>query len=219
MQKTLDFLRKLKKNNNKNWFEAHRGEYQEALREFSACVEAIIAEIKQFDPSIKNVAPGDCLFRIYRDVRFARDKSPYKTNFGAFIKAGGRSSPGAGYYLHLEPGSSMLGGGIYMPPVPVLTKIRKAILADAAPLKKILESKEFRKQFGGMDDSEKLKNPPRGIDKDHPDVELLKHKHFTVMRKFSDQTVLGPSFLSDCKSVFRCMLPFNRYLNDAIQIA
>src|SRR5690606_2259197 len=134
----------------------------------------------------------DCIFRIYRDIRFSKDKTPYKTHFGAGINPGGRKSVIAGYYLHAEPGASFAAGGVWNPEPSVLQSIRQEIDYQPAPLIKILRSQGFRKYFSGLDEEGKLKAVPRGYDKTHPQIELLKHRHFIVSRPLSDALLTGP---------------------------
>ncbi len=216
MQATLKFLKNLKENNDKVWFGNHKDEYLKVAEEFLFLTELLISKIEKFDKSIKGISAKNCIFRIYRDVRFAKDKSPFKTNFGAFIKQGGKNSPGAGYYIHIEPEKSMLGGGIYMPPSDVLFKIRNSILKDSKPLKKILKDKEFQKTFGEIYKEDKLKTAPRGIPKDHPDLDLLTHKHYTIVKTLSDKEVTSKNFTRDAEETFNLMRPFNFYLNSII---
>ena len=149
MDAVLRFLRKLKKNNNKPWFEANRNGYTEAKQEVETFLEGLIASYGKTDDAISRLTPKDCMFRINRDVRFSKDKSPYKTNFGAFINPGGKKSTLAGYYLHIEPGASFAGGGLWMPMPAELAKIRQEIDYNLPEFTAILgASSSFKKQFG-----------------------------------------------------------------------
>jgi len=212
---TLEFLTKLAKNNNRNWFQKNRGLYDDSRDNVLAVTHFLIGEIAKFDSSVIGVDEKDCLFRIYRDSRFSNDKTPYKTNFGAFIRSGGRTAAGAGYYFHVEPGASMTGGGIYMPPAAELLAIRKTIAKNSAEFEKIIEDGKFTRRFGGLTD-ERLKTAPRGFPKDHPAIEHLKWKHFIVSRNYGDRDVLSPRFLDSCLEDFMTMAVFNDYLNHAI---
>ena len=213
---TLEFLAKLARNNNRTWFQKNRALYEAARDNILEVTRFLIGEIAKFDGSIIGVEEKDCLFRIFRDARFSKDKSPYKTNFGAFIKSGGRSTAGAGYYFHVEPGNSMTAGGIYMPPAPELLAIRRAIAKAPAPFEKILLDKKFSRRFGGLSD-ERLKTAPKGFPKDHPAIEHLKWKHYIVFRNYPDRDVLSPRFLDRCLEDFFLMAPLNEYLNRAIR--
>ncbi len=211
-RETLEFLRKLARNNNRAWFAKNRPLYEAARENVLDATMYLIGEIAKFDESVQGVGPDECLYRIFKDTRFSRDKSPYKTNFGSFIKSGGRSIPGAGYYLHLSPGDSFVSGGIYMPPAQQLLAIRNSIARNSRPLKKILAARDFIKEFGSLD-CEALKTAPKGFPRDHPDIELLKFKHYFVYRELSDREVLSRDFLKKCVHSFMILSPFVRYLN------
>lgn len=212
---TLEFLVKLAKNNNRTWFQKNRALYEEARDNILEVTRFLIGEIAKFDSSIMGVEEKDCLFRIFRDARFSKDKSPYKTNFGAFIKSGGRSTAGAGYYFHVEPGNSMTAGGIYMPPAPELLAIRRAIAKRPVEFEKIIFEKKFTRRFGGLSD-ERLKTAPKGFPRDHPAIEHLKWKHYIVFRNYPDRDVVSPRYLDRCLDDFLAMAPLNEYLNRVI---
>ncbi len=216
MKQILKFLNELKSNNDKTWFLAHKKDYEGAIEDFRLFTDMMISKVEEFDKSVKGVSAKNCVFRIYRDVRFSKDKSPYKTNFGAFIKGGGKNEARAGYYVHIEPGMSMLGGGIYMPPNDALLKIRKEIAKDSRPLKKILNEKKFKEAFVEIYDDEKLKTAPKGFSKDHPDIDLLCFKNYTVIQKLKDSEVTSTNFPEICAKSFKIMKPFNQYLNSII---
>ncbi len=209
---TLEFLAKLAKNNNRTWFTKNRAEYEAARDNILEVTRFFIGEIAKFDSSIIGVEEKDCLFRIFRDARFSKDKSPYKTNFGAFIKSGGRRTPGAGYYFHVEPGGSMTAGGIYMPPSAELLAIRKAIARKPGEFENLISDAKFTRRFGGLA-GERLKTAPKGFPKDHPAIEHLKWKHYTMMRNYSDRDVLSPKYPDRCLEDFFVMEPFNTYIN------
>lgn len=157
----------------------------------------------------------DCVFRIYKDVRFSKDKTPYKTNMGASINPDGRKSLIAGYYLHIEPGASFLAGGIYMPEPNILNAVRQEIDYNPKPLLKIFSAASFKKYFNGLDEIDKLKTVPKGFDKNHPQIELLKHKHFIVTRNLSDKDILSKDFDKAVLAGYKAMQPFIEYLRVA----
>jgi uncharacterized protein (TIGR02453 family) len=209
----LDFLNDLKTNNNREWFQANKDRYNQARQEFESFINDLIPLIRTIDPMIDMITAKDCVFRIYRDVRFATDKSPYKPNMGAYIARGGKSSPMAGYYVHFEPGASMLAGGLYMPPPETLKKIREEIYFQADEFKKILFNKDFFKCFGEMDDPGKMKNPPKGFSKEFPDINLLKFRSYAVMHSVSDDLVMKNNYLEYSLDVFRTLYPLNAWFN------
>lgn len=210
----FDFLKDLKTNNNRDWFQANKKRYDRARQEFEAFVNQLIPVIRIIDPNIDLITAKDCVFRIYRDVRFSHDKSPYKINMGAYIARGGKSSQMAGYYAHFEPGGSFLAGGIYMPQPDVLKKIRDEIYYKYDDFLKIIHDKEFTKTFGTMDDTEKMKNPPKGYPKDFPGIGVLKFRNFAVMHYVPDELVLGNGYLDHSKNVFQTLYPLNSFFNN-----
>ena len=217
-KKTFTFLKELKQNNNRDWFLENKPRYEEAKKEFEVFIDALILEIAKFDPSIAHHKGKDCIFRIYRDVRFSKDKSPYKTHMGAHITAAAKRSEihsRAGYYIHIGPGESMLAGGAYMPQGPWLKAIRKEIDYNADELKKILNGASFKKYFGEIE-GEKLKKAPQGYQTDHPEIELLKHKSFLGSHKVSDKEVSSEGFLKHASAVFKALYPLDQFLNQAM---
>ncbi|MES2680728.1 MAG: DUF2461 domain-containing protein [Bacteroidota bacterium] len=216
MEKTIDFLKKLKSNNNRDWFEANKEKYLAAREEYETLVDKVIKGVVKFDKQISPDMKGkDCTFRIYKDVRFSKDKTPYKINMGASINPGGKKSLSAGYYLHLEPGGSFLAGGVYMPEPAMLNAIRQEIDYNAAPLLKILKSAAFKKYFKGFDDEGKLKTAPKGFEKDHPHLEMLKNKHFLVSYPISDKQLLAKNLHEIATNGFKAMHPLLVYLRAA----
>lgn len=210
------FLGELKNNNNKEWFQDNKIRYEACRKGFIQFLEIIIHEISQFDSSIKGQLPKNCLFRINRDIRFSKDKSPYKTNIGAFITPGGRNSGRAGYYIHLEPGSSFLAGGIYMPPSPVLKAIRQEIFENLEEFESIVKNEDFIRHFGEEFHGEKLKTKPKGFPDDFPGLEYLRYKHYTVAKEKTDKEMLSENILNEIIEVFESMYPLNRFLNQVI---
>jgi uncharacterized protein (TIGR02453 family) len=216
MEKTLAFLKNIKSNNNRDWFEKNKERYLAAKEEHELFVDKIIKGVAKFDKKVSaDMKAKDCVFRIYKDVRFSKDKTPYKTNFGASINPGGKKSLVAGYYLHIEPGASFLAGGVYMPEASMLQAIRQEIDYNADAFLKILKSASFKNYFNGLDDVDKLKNPPKGFEKDHPQVEILKHKHFLVSYALSDKDLNEKGVETRILSGFKAMHPFLEYLREA----
>ncbi len=212
---TLDFLKELKKNNNREWFEKNKPTFKKCMADFVAEVDLIITSLAKFDKTLRGLKAKDCVFRIYRDVRFSNNKNPYKHSFGASISKGGRKSSFPGYYFHLEPGNSFLVGGSYTPEPKDLAKIRQEIDYNAKPLKKIMAEKEFKNIFGKLE-GEKLKTSPRDYANDHPEIELLRHKSFLLMHKLTDKQLKSDTFREFVIQVFKAMLPLNTYLRVAI---
>lgn len=216
MTKTiLDFLTELQANNNREWFNENKAQFLKAKEAFEIVTEELIAKVELFDPNIKGLKAKDCIFRIYRDVRFSKDKSPYKTHFGAYINQGGRKGKTCGYYLHIEPNATMVAGGIYSPPSDVLYEVRDAIYADTDEFKDIILSDDFKSTFGEME-GDKLKRAPKGFPKDFEDIELLKHKSFICTKLLSNEDVCAKSFFENTLPLFKAMKPFNDFFNRAI---
>ena len=212
---TLDFLTALKCNNNRDWFLLNRPIYLNAKVNFELFVQEIINEIIVFEPIMKGLEAKSCIFRINRDIRFSNDKSPYKSNFGAFIVQGGKKNGDkfAGYYFHIEPGKSIIAGGAYIPPAPWLSAIREKISENPDEFIKITKSKDFIKYFGKID-GEKLKTAPKGYPSNHPQIELLKFKSYLVVNEVSDKIIPSNDFSDHVLNVFKAMKPLNDYLND-----
>jgi uncharacterized protein (TIGR02453 family) len=214
---TLNFLKKLKKNNNRDWFNVNKALYEDARYDFEVLVFDLIQKTAEFDESVSGVEPRSCLFRIYRDVRFSKNKSPYKTNFAADIQAGGRRSGVAGYYVHVEPGSNILAAGLYVPLPDKLLAVRKKIAGNYKEFEKIVTAKDFKREFKKLWEGEgnKLKTVPKGFDKEHPAAEYLKFKSFIVFKDISDEMLLSKTFVNNAAKVFKVMKPFNEFLNQA----
>jgi uncharacterized protein (TIGR02453 family) len=212
LQPTLDFLLALQKHNNKPWFDAHRDAYQEARLRFEEFVDAVIDEFRPIE-DFADLSAKDCLFRINRDVRFSKDKSPYKPNMSASVALGGKHSIRAPYYLHIEPpDKSFLAGGLYAPTPDQLTALRRGIDRDPAQLKSAITYRPFKKYFGAPS-GEKLKAPPRGYASDHPEIELLKYKQFIAGHHLADKDVLAPRLLPHTVEVFAALKPLLDWLN------
>lgn len=214
---TLDFLRNLKKNNSRDWFEKNRAKYEAAKDDVEKNVTEILYGIRTFDKRIpSDLEAKKCMFRIYRDVRFSKDKRPYKNNIGAHIQPGGKKAHGCGYYTHIEAGGAFLAGGIWQPEAPELAKIRQEIDYNFSEFKKIINAKEFKKHFGGLDQEDKLAREPKGYAKDHEAMEFLKLKSFVVVSELSDKDVMSKSYQKKAKEIFKAMLPLNLFLQRAL---
>jgi len=213
----LSFLKSLSKNNNREWFDKHKPRYLEAKQNFDVFVSSFLDGLIVFDESLGGLDPKKLSFRIYRDVRFSKDKSPYKNNMGAGFSPNGKMVQEPGYYLHIQPGNnSMIAGGMYMPDAENLSRIRQEIDYNGEALKKIMNDKKFKSAFGEFDQSDKLKNIPKGYDKDNPNGELLKLKSFTVSHIFTDKEVADKNFIKHAVAICKTMKPMNDYLKEAI---
>ena len=208
---TLQFLRKLEKNNNREWFNENKTLYQEAQQDVISFVEKLIEEMVDFDEEMGKLEAKKSVFRIYRDTRFSKDKTPYKTNFGAGLGMG-KGNKISGYYLHIEPGKSFLAGGVYKPEPSVLKMIRQEISAFGDEFKAILEQDEFRNYFRGLSVEDKLKKLPQGFEKDDKMAEYLKLKHFIVTHPISDEQLLSENAVKEFTKIFKAMKPLNDFL-------
>lgn len=214
---TLKFLKDLKKNNEKTWFEAHRKQYEEARADFGEFIQQLIDRQAKKDPSIANLKAKECMFRINRDIRFSKDKSPYKTNFGASINKGGKKSIFGGYYFHLEPGKSFAGGGMWMPMPPELKKVRQEIEYCFDEFKQITGSKKFKSVYDGLYTGEesKLSKVPQGFDKESPAAEYLKFKSFIALHDLKDADITSAALLKNAATCFETLQPLLLFINRA----
>jgi uncharacterized protein (TIGR02453 family) len=211
------FLKALSKNNNREWFEKNKGEYLLSKEHFEKFVSALLQDIIQFDPILKGLDPKKLTFRIYRDVRFSKDKSPYKTNMGATFSAGGKLMNKPGYYLHIEPGNkSFVASGLYMPAPEHIAKVRQEIDYNGKTLEGIFKSKSFKKYYHGFDVFDQLKKAPKGYAPDHPHIEWIKMRSFIVTHYFKDTDVLSKNFRKEVAASLKAMKPFNDFLSEAI---
>lgn len=212
----LSFLTDLSQHNNKTWFEAHRSEYESARATFEQFTDHLIDEFRVSD-GLGNLSARDCVSRIYRDIRFSKDKSPYKTNLWATIAPGGKKATRMGYHVSIQPqGRSIVAGGMWQPTTQQLIRFREAMDMDAAELKQITNKKAFIDYFGGIE-GEKLKTAPQGYDRSHPEIDLLKLKQIMVVRYFQDREVLAEDFPVRIAEGCRLMRPFLNYLNDILE--
>lgn len=213
----FEFLSKLEQNNTREWFHNNRSLYEESLQSISEFTNELITKIASFDVSVLNETAKTSMFRIYRDLRFSLDKRPYKTHFGIYIVKGGKSSPFAGYYLHIQNNASEVVGGVWSPEKDILAKVRQEIYYEPERFLNILHNKEFEKTFKGLSSFEKLKSLPRGYSSDFQYKELLKYKHYFVEKSFTNEEVLDNNFINTCLNTFKILYPFNQYFNTIIQ--
>lgn len=216
MSRILSFLSNLQSNNNKAWFDAQKKEFEAAKAELLGNVTQIIAQISNFDTSVADIQAKDCLFRIYRDVRFSNDKTPYKTHFGAYICSRGKKSSGPGYYIHIQPQHSFIGGGVYMPEPDILAKIRQEIDYNGHKFKGIVEKPSFQKYFPKLWDDDKLSRPPKGYEADNPFIEFLKLKSFAVSHSIPDDQIQNGKWMESTVAAFKEQYPFHQFLNEAL---
>lgn len=212
----LEFLYNLKQNNNRDWFNEHKKQYETARQEVEKFVDFLLPNLKKIDPKIGTLTAKQALFRIYRDVRFSKDKSPYKTNFGAYISPGGKKSGLAGYYIHFAPGESFIAGGSYGPGGEILKKIRSEIYYNLDEFKAILSKKAFKETFGELKGS-KLVRPPQGFPAGFEGIDYLKFKDFTVFRYVKDEEVQRADFGQLVLATFKTLKPLNDFLNRAME--
>ncbi|HUR32078.1 MAG TPA: DUF2461 domain-containing protein [Saprospiraceae bacterium] len=206
---TLRFLKELEKHNNREWFTAHKDQYDAALANVNQFRDAVVQQLSK-----KDAIEDGRVFRIYRDVRFSKDKAPYKNNFGIHFTRSGKERRG-GYYLHLQPGETFAGGGFWAPEPHDLKRIRDEIEFDDKPIRKIVSNKTFVKYFGTLNGDE-LKTAPSGYDRDHPAIDLLRKKQFIIGRKFKDKEVNDPLFLKEVILSFEAMRPFFDYMSEVL---
>lgn len=213
----LSFLKALVKNNNRDWFEKNKAKYLQAKVNFEDFLEATHKELLKVDERLAGLNPRKLGFRIYRDVRFSKDKRPYKVNMGAGFSPGGKMMQEPGYYIHIEPGNkSFIAGGLYMPDSANLAKIRQEIDYNAKGFLKILNDKNFKEYCKGLDDFDKVKTAPKGYPKDHPQIDLLKNKSFISSHSFTDGQVSDKKFVKKVAEVCKAIKPLNDFLRESI---
>ncbi|GAA4376087.1 DUF2461 domain-containing protein [Hymenobacter koreensis] len=212
---TLTFLADLKANNTKPWFDANRPAYDLAKADFLNLVVELLAGVEAFDAAIaaSRLQPKKCVFRINRDVRFSTDKSPYKSNFGAWFNAGGKGAPTAGYYLNIEPANSFVAGGLYMPDAAALAAIRQEIDYDLPAFEQLLAGPDFRRYFTGLSQETALRRPPKGYDAANPALPYLKLRSFTASHPLTDAEVTSPELQARVTAGFQGLQPLIRFLN------
>ena len=215
MKEIYDFLLNLEKNNNREWFDKNRETYQKTQQQFLQITEILINEIRTFDSTMPFLDPKKCVFRIFRDVRFSNDKRPYKSNYGTFIARDGRKGGNPGYYFHIQPGQSFIGGGIYMPDADKLRSIRNEIFEHTNDFLEIIEDSEFKSRFELYSD-DKLKTAPKGFPKDFEHIDLLRYKSYSPFKNLTDKELLSANIIDVIVEHFRHIASFNQFLNNAI---
>jgi uncharacterized protein (TIGR02453 family) len=215
---TLPFLEDLKNNNNRDWFQANQDRYENYKKDYRDTVEAFLDVMKPLDETLELLEFKDCSYRINRDIRFTKDKSPYKTHMGIWMCEGKKNTNLAGYYVHIEPESGFAGGGLYMPQAPELAKVRREIDGFYDELEVILNAPDFKKVYGALDTDEGmvLKSMPKGYPKDHPAIELLKFKTFLATAKLSKKDLLAKKFVQDTAEKLIVLKPLIEFLNRAL---
>jgi uncharacterized protein (TIGR02453 family) len=208
---TFDFLRKLEKHNDREWFQANKHLYEAARADVAGFVDQLIGAMLPFAPGLAHVDPNKALFRIYRDVRFSANKAPYKTNFGANLPVGISS-----YYLHIQPGRSFVAGGLYMPDKDQLKAVRREIDLDGESFRDVLQAPAFRRHFKGFSTEDSLKRIPAGYPIDHPMADLLRLKHYVVVRDVRDEEVLAADAPRQLARMYKAMKPLHDLLNDVL---
>jgi len=216
MKELFKFLKELRENNNREWFSANKKRYDELYKEHIGVVEKLISGIATFDPEISGLDAKSCVYRVYRDIRFSNDKTPYKTHFGAYMAGfGGRTSPYGGYYLHIEPENSLVSGGVWCPTPDMLKSLRRDIYGNMEEFIGILDNKDFKKVYGELE-GESLKRMPDGFPKDYQYDYILKHKNFVVMSNKPEDFFYTENWINEVVENFRILYPFNKFLNYTI---
>ncbi len=214
---TLTFLKQLSENNNREWFNLHKKEYELARDNVFEFTAKLITGLATFDKTIPtDLNPKNCVMRIYRDIRFSKDKTPLKTNFGIAISANGKNFKGPGYYLHIEPGKSFLAGGSWFPETEELKAIRQEIDYNGSALHQVLGIASFKKYFGDLDMEGALKTTPKGYAADHEDIALLKLKSFTATHALSDKVLSNADAMDTLLPAFENLYPLTVFLRNAI---
>ncbi|MCJ1335795.1 hypothetical protein MMC09_001069 [Bachmanniomyces sp. S44760] len=228
---TILFLSDLKKNNDREWLKVHDADYRQSKKDFDLFVESLTTKIIEEDETIPELPPKDLTFRIYRDIRFSPDPTPYKTHFSAAWSRTGRKGPYAAYYVQIQPGGSFVGGGLWHPEAAPLALLRRNIDRNAAKIKKVLiharirkeffngipaDEKKATKAFIGQNSENMLKTKPKGYDAEHPNIDLLRLRNFTMGRKLKDDEVVGPKGLPRILELIGALTPFITYLNDVV---
>lgn len=215
---TLQFLDDLKANNNRDWFLENKKRYEAVKKEYQQLVSDFLDIMKPLDPSLEMLEVKNCTFRINRDIRFSKDKTPYKSHLGVWLSSGAKGMNRSGYYIHLEKGASFIAGGLYCPEAVDLKKMRKEIAYFYDDLEAILNEKDFKREFKDFDRNEKdtLKNPPRGYEKEHPAIEFLKLKSFECSQRIDFSEVTKKDFVATMSKKLIALKPLNDFINRAL---
>lgn len=214
---TFNFLKEVAINNDRNWFQAHKDEYNSARENVLDFTARLLRELSKLDPTIPaDLNAQSCLMRIYRDVRFSKNKAPYKTNFGIAMSGNGKNFNGPGYYIHIQPGKSFIAAGYWMPDINHLKAIRQEIDYNAEEFHQIIDNPVFKECFGKFDEEDKLKTSPKGYPTDHPDIDYLRLKSFAVVHEIKDEKLNKADTISYIINVFEKVYPFMIFLRNAI---
>ena len=218
-KESLQFLDDLKKNNNREWFQDNKKRYEVFKKDYHQLVSDFLDAMKPLDPSLELLEVKNCTFRINRDIRFSKDKSPYKAHLGVWMSSGAKGANRSGYYVHIEKGASFIAGGFYSPESEDLKKVRKEIAFFHDDLEAILADKNFKKEFGSLDINENnsLKSMPRGYEKDHPAIKFLKLKSFTATQKYDISEVTKKDFVAKISQKLIALKPLNEFINRALE--
>lgn len=215
MKEILQFLQELEENNQRDWFEANRNRYEKTRKQFLDFTAFLIDEIRKFDAEVPLLQPKDCMFRIFRDVRFSNDKRPFKTNYGSYIARGGRKSGYAGYYIHVQPGEYFVSGGVYMPPPEQLQSIRQEIFYHPDEYLKLIGSEPFKSTFNTYY-FDPLKTAPKGYPKDWEHIHLIRNRSYGFGHPLTQEELLAPNFKEKAIEFYKIIYPLNLFLNRAI---
>lgn len=214
---TLSFLADLANHNTREWFNENKPRYENARKNYISFLNEMVQEMQHFEPAARGQQGKDLVFRIYRDVRFSKDKRPYKDHFGAYLAEGGKKSVFPGYYLHLAgDNKSFLAGGLWYPPAPELKAVRQEIDYNLDAFQRLVESEGFKKKFGAIE-GEQLKTTPKGYDKENPAIHYLRFKSWNAIMPLPDEKVLSPGFLQVVLDGFQALKPLNDFLTHPIK--
>ena len=218
-QTTLTYIKNLTNNNNKPWFDENRHLFEDAKVDFEMLVKDVISSLGKVDPDIASLEAKNCIFRQYRDVRFSKDKTPYKQHMGASFDRGGKKSGFAGYYLHIQPGDkSMAGGGIWMPEAAQLKKIRQEVDYSWEEFSEIINEPSFKKIYGDLEQGEfKLSREPKGYEKDNPAIEYLKLKSLVAIQSLTDAELVSKDLLKKIVGAFTALMPLTKFINRSLE--
>jgi uncharacterized protein (TIGR02453 family) len=216
----LKFLEDLKANNNRDWFLENKKKYEEFKKDYQQLIRGFLEIMKPQDANLELLEVKNCAFRINRDIRFSKNKAPYKTHLGIWMNTNQGNKNGPGYYIHIEKGSSFIAGGIYSPEADDLKKIRKEIAFFYDDLDEILKDKNFKKHYSGLDKNEtnSLKNGPKDFDKEHPAIEFLKLKSFVAVQNIADAELLNENFVKTTAEKLIVLKPLLEFLNRGLSI-
>jgi len=213
VKSNIEFLSQLEKNNNRDWFTEHKGDYESNRENVISFADDVLELLKQHD-DIETPSGKKALYRIYRDVRFSKDKTPYKTHYSGYFGRATKLLRG-GYYFHIQKGNCFIGGGFWGPSSADLKLVRNNILHYGDELTEIINTKSFKNTFGNLA-GDQLKTCPKGFDKEHKHIELLRYKQFLAVKKFTDKEVLSPNFSNQVNEVFKTLRPFFDYMSEAL---